>query len=90
MTNLAATLKRSFSLYSLLAVLIGSQAAVLTFVHHFGSPGADAVCGAILGGLAVLAVIAHGALSSVTIDVPSGTYAVLLRVNGAVVGVLAA
>jgi hypothetical protein len=85
-----ASLKRSFSLYSLLAVLIGAQGAVLLFIHNFGSAGADSVCGSILLGLGVLAFIGHGLLASVNIPVPAGVYNLLLRANGVVVIILAA
>ncbi len=84
------TLRKSFSLYSLLSVVVGAQAAILLFVHHFGSAGVDAVAGSILGGLAVLAVVGHVWLQSLVIGVPASVYGTLTKVMGAAVGILAA
>jgi hypothetical protein len=84
MTNL-----RKFSLYNLLSVIGGAQAAILIFVHDFGNPGVDVVAGSILGGLAVVSFVAHTWFASLVITVPSGVYSFLQTADGIVVTVLA-
>jgi hypothetical protein len=84
-----AVLQR-FSLYQLLAVIIGVQAAILTFVHGFGNPGADVVAGSILGGVAVVVAVGQNYLKSVIISVPAGVYGALMWVDGLLIAILAA
>src|ERR1035441_1792151 len=85
-----ASLRRTFSVYTLLSIVVGVQAAILVFVHGFGNPGADVVAGSILGGLAVIAVVGHTFLAGLTISVPGDVYRALTLINGAAVALVAA
>ena len=85
-----AALAKTFSLYSLLALIVGAQAAILVFVHHFGSPGVDTVAGTILGGVALVAFVGHTYLASVKITVPGDVLAALAWVSGVAVALVAA
>lgn len=77
-----ATLRKTFSVYTLLSLLVLSQAAVLVFVHRFGNQSVDTISGSILGFLAVLSIVGHTWLSSLVITVPATTYSLLTAVNG--------
>lgn len=89
MPRAVATLTRTVHPYALLSLVIGAQGAILVFVHGFGNPGWDAVCGSILAGLAVLATVGHAWLSGLTLDVPQAVFDVLGKFNGALVTLLA-
>src|SRR5580704_2878078 len=84
-----ATLRKTFSVYTLLSLLVLSQAAILVFVHRFGNQGVDTICGSVLGGLAVLSVVGHTWLSSLTVTVPANVYSILQSVNTFGVTILA-
>jgi len=71
-----ATLKK-FSLYQLLAIIVGAQGAILLFVGGFGSAGADTVAGSVLMGLGVLAFVGHYYFQSIIISVPQTVYQAL-------------
>jgi len=76
-----ATLRKTFSVYTLLSLLVLSQAAILVFVHRFGNQGVDTICGSVLGFLAVLSIVGHTWLASLTITVPANVYSILQSVN---------
>jgi hypothetical protein len=84
------TLRKIFSLYSLLTVVVGASAAILVFVHQFGNAGADTVAGSILGGISLVAFVGHAYLASVRITVPSNVLAALTWVSGIAVTLVAA
>jgi len=79
---------QKFSAYQLVAAIIFVSAAITAIVHHFGNAGADQVAGAMLAGLAGLAVVAQGWLKSWIITIPANFVSTLSAVDAAVVVIL--
>jgi hypothetical protein len=85
-----AALAKTFSVYALLSLVVGAQAAILVFVRGFGNSKADVIAGSILGFVALVAFVGHTLLANWTITVPGSVVGVLTWVNGVAVALVAA